>query len=149
MPREPEEDKVRSRVREYLDGALTRTDGRPLSVRAVARFVPCSPTTIYKYGLDKEIKKIADALKKGGRTPPRSKAPSAKERDKAARQEAADWKAKYEHVLAKLVLIEYHLRGHPGINLDEIYATPMTPPDRSKPYQPPRESGRRSRKRRN
>lgn len=147
MPREPEEDKVRMRVREYLDGALTSTDGRSLSVRAVARFVPCSPTTIYKYGLDKDVKKTAGAIKKGGPTSPVRLAGEG--HDKAAQGEAAKWKAKYENVLAKLVLIEYHLRAHPSIDLDEIYATPMPLPDRSEPYKHPQMHTRTSRNRRN
>jgi hypothetical protein len=137
MPREPEEENVRSRVRQYLDGALTSGDGRSLAVRTVARFVPCSPTTVYKYGLDKDINRVADALKKGESSSPRTKPRSTVEdRVRIAQQEAAEWKAKYENVLTKLILIEYHLKGRPGINLDELYATPMPAPDRSEPYQP-------------
>jgi hypothetical protein len=132
---------VSARVREYLDGALTSGDGRSLAVRTVARYVPCSPTTIYKYGLEKVIAKTARDLKKGRTRSAKSTTDAAyAARLAVAKQEAAEWERKYRETLNKLVLIEYHLRGHPTINLDILYATPMPLPDRSEPYQP---SGRR------
>jgi hypothetical protein len=144
VPRDPEEERVSARVREYLDGAITSGDGRPLAVRAIARYVPCSPTTIYKYGLEKAIVKTARDLKKGSHHSARSATVADYEtRLAAAKQEAVEWERKYRDLLNKLVLIEYHLRGHPAVNLDVIYATP---PDRSEPYRP--SSRRRSHHRR-
>ncbi len=72
MPRNSEQERVSARVREYLDGALTSGDGRSLAVRAIAHYVPCSPTTIYKYGLEKVIAKTARDLKKRHARPTRS-----------------------------------------------------------------------------
>ena len=134
---------MRSRVRKYLDEAVLSKDGRPLNVLAVANFVPCSRTTIYHYGLNKDITRVAKKLKKDGNK--QGKAESDLEKRLAkAKEEAAGWKQKYLAVVEKLVHIEYHLKGHPSVNLDEIYATPIPVPDRSKPYQ---STSRRSRKR--
>lgn len=141
MPRNPEEERVRSRVRKYLDEAVLSKDGRSLNILAVASFVPCSRTTIYNYGLDKEITRIAKKLKNDKRKKDES---DLEKRLRKANEDAAGWKKKYLTVVEKLVQIEYHLKGHPSINLDEIYATPIPVPDRSKPYQ---SISRRSRKR--
>ncbi len=136
-PSDSEQERVSARVREYLDGAITSGDGRSLAIRTIAHYVPCSPTTIYKYGLEKVITKTTRDLKKGRPRSARSATVAACEtRLAAAKQEAVEWEKKYRDTLNKLVLIEYHLRGHPAVNLDIIYATPMPPPDRSEPYRP-------------
>jgi len=81
------------------------------------------------------VKTLADELRTG-QTAPDKFGLAYETRLAATKQEAAEWEKKYRDTLNKLALIEYHLRGHPTVNLDIIYATPMPPPDRSEPYQP-------------
>ena len=139
MSRNSEEERVRVRVRKYLDGAVTNRDGRSLAVRAVAQFVPCSPTTIYKYGCEKDVEKTIGILKGGRISGQKSKKEKALEaRTLAAEAKAAEMEKKYNNLLGRLIQIEYHLRGHPAVDLDAIYNTPIPPPDRSSPYQPTR-----------
>lgn len=136
MPRLSEEERVRSRVREYLDGAVITRDGRSLNTRDVIKFVPCSPTTFYKYGLEKDVERTERALSEevpeGGQS---EKEAALEARALAAEAKAAGWEKKYNHVLTKLIKIEYHLRGNPSVDLDKIYNLPIPPPDRRAPYQ--------------
>lgn len=143
MPRKSEEERVRSRVREFIDQAIISKDAGRLNIITVAQTVPCSRTTIYKYALDKDITRARNRIKPSkGKSDKRdnSKAETALAK---ARAEASEWKKKYLGVVEKLVQIEYHLKGHPSINLDEIYATPIPVPDRSKPYQSTRRHSRK------
>jgi AcrR family transcriptional regulator len=56
MPRKSKEEEIRSALQEYLAIAETHTpEEYPLHTRAVASQLKLSPTTIYKYHLDKEI----------------------------------------------------------------------------------------------
>lgn len=136
MPRLSEEENVRARVREYLDGAVITRDGRSLKARDVIKFVPCSPTTFYKYGLEKDVERTERDLKGDGPGCGRSEKETALEaRALAAEAKAADFENKYNQVLGRLIQIEYHVRGNPSIDLDKIYNTPIPPPDRSSPYQ--------------
>jgi hypothetical protein len=134
MPRKSEEERVRSRVREFIDRAVLSKDAHLLNVITVAQSVPCSRTTIYKYGLDKDIIRARKKIKRGPGKIGNEDKPESEIALAKAREEAAEWKRKYLGVVEKLVQIEYHLKGHPSINLDEIYATPIPVPDRSKPY---------------
>jgi ribonuclease HI len=136
MPRNPEEAHVRKRVREYLDGAVLTKDGRPLSNKAVAAFVPCSRTTFYKYGQEKEVEKTRRALKGGGKNEQKTGREAELEALLLAAEARADeFEHKYNNLLTKSILVEYHLRGNPAVDLDAIYNTPIPPPDRSSPYQ--------------
>lgn len=136
MPRVSEEERIRSRVREYLDDAAITRDGRSLKVRDVIKFVPCSPTTFYKYGLEKDVERAERALKDEPVDSEQSEKEAALEaRALTAEAKAADLEKKYNEVLGKLIHIEYHLRGNPAVDLDKVYSTPIPPPDRSSPYQ--------------
>lgn len=136
MPHVSEEENIRARVRAYLDGAVITRDGRSLKVRDVIKFVPCSPTTFYKYGLEKDVERTERALKDDPTGGEQSEKEAALEaRALAAEAKVVDLEQKYNEVLGKLIHIEYHLRGNPAVDLDKIYSTPIPPPDRSSPYQ--------------
>jgi hypothetical protein len=149
MPRKAKQEHVTRRVEEYLQAAFANSgDSHPLDVRSVAAWVPCSPTLIYKYGLDIAIKRAAKRLARGRKDSPLARLKASYEaRFRAARQEAAEWKQRYNDTLERLILVEYHLRGHTQIDVDRLYSTPMPVPDRSEPYMPSRRrrDGRRSR----
>lgn len=111
----------------------------PLSQSAVADFADeslgltaCSRQTLMNHGIDKLIK----AAKSASHHPPVNAGRRTKQTTR--RDEAKVWQTRYEAVLRKLRLIEYHLRGRPDVDLDAIYAHEMPKPDRSQP-----KSGRR------
>lgn len=56
MPRKSKEEEIKSSLLEYLAIAETHTpEEHSLDVRAVAEALKISPTTLYKYQLDREI----------------------------------------------------------------------------------------------
>lgn len=128
-------DEVRRKVREYLRGALAHpAERRPLDVRSVAAYVPCSPTLIYKYELDALVRRVGRRLTRAGALTPRGAARARLEvRLAAARQEAEAWQHKYRQVLARLAVIEDRLAAHHAIDLDALYANGPRPADRSRP----------------
>jgi hypothetical protein len=136
VPRKGEEQEVKAEVEGYIASVLTNlaTDKRPLSVAAVARFFKRSRQTYYKYDLDERLAAVSAERARVQRRRPRSATVQLlQEKLDATRREAADWKAKYERVLEKLVLVEHALLNHRTIDLDRIYQRGMPKPDRGEP----------------
>lgn len=133
MPRDSEEEQIRTEVEEYLAPVLAnlRTDTRPISVSAIARLYGRSRQTYYTYKLNERIdavRKERDRVSSGGK--PKS---SARLKLEEARKDAQHWEKMYRATLEKLILVENHLQRHPAIDIDQIYARGMRKPDRSDP----------------
>ena len=68
MPRHSQKSEVRQAVRDYLALAVLKTpDEHPINIKKVAVDLGCSRTTIYKFGLDAEIKEAEIEQRKNAR----------------------------------------------------------------------------------
>lgn len=144
MPRSSKEAEVRKKVFDYLKTAEQGDPSKfPINVRNVARRVGCSPTLIYKYGLDAEI---FSARKRQITNNPEARRTSKRQQDKNAmrstRQELEKQVQVNKGLVKRLALVEYNA-ARLGIDPEELYK-PMPKPMRSTS----RAGSRRDRRRR-
>lgn len=120
-------------VESYIVRAMGDPDV-PLSVRAVATAIGCSPQTLYSHGFND---RITAAGASRGRIENRIKRRRSKRTDamliEDLRVQVADWQQKYENLLQRLTLLEYNLRSHPTVDVNELYSRQMPHIDRPVP----------------
>jgi hypothetical protein len=131
MPRSSKEDEVRKRILAYLKTAEAGDPSDfPIDVRNISRRVRCSPTTIYKYGLENEI---SAARKRQANNNPKARRASKRQKDKdamrAARSEIEEHSKINKGLVARLALVEYNA-ARLGFDPEELYK-PMPKPMRS------------------
>jgi hypothetical protein len=131
MPRSSKEDEVRKKVLAYLKTAEAGDPSDfPIDVRNISRRVRCSPTTIYKYGLEDEI---SAARERQANNNPEARRASKRQKDKdamrAARSELQEHSNINKGLVARLALVEYNA-ARLGIDPEELYK-PMPKPIRS------------------
>lgn len=131
MPRSSKEDEVRKKVLAYLKNAEAGDPSDfPIDVRNISRRVRCSPTTIYKYGLENEI---SAARKRQANNNPEARRASKRQKDKnairAVRSELEKHTQINKGLVARLALVEYNA-ARLGIDAEELYK-PMPKPIRS------------------
>ncbi len=131
MPRSSKEDEVRKKVLAYLKTAEAGDPGEfPIDVRNISRRVRCSPTTVYKYGLENEI---SAARKRQANNNPEARRVSKRQKDKdalrAARFEIEEHAKINKGLVARFALIEYNA-ARLGLDPEELYK-PMPKPIRS------------------
>lgn len=121
-------------VREYLKAARVSESPMRLTKVALAKLAGCSRTTLDKYWpeIEAEVTAARDATKPRRKKLGRSAA-EYERRYRAALAQAQEWEQLYRGLLERIVQIEYHLRLSPHVDLDQIYASPVPPPDRSSP----------------
>ena len=122
MPRSSKEDDVRKKVLAYLKTAEAGDPSDfPIDVRKIARRVRCSPTTIYKYGLEDEI---SAAQKRQANNNPEARRASKRQKDKnairAVRLELENLSKINKGLVARLALVEYNA-ARLGIDPEDLY----------------------------
>ncbi len=131
MPRSSKEDEVRKKILAYLKTAEAGDPSDfPIDVRNISRRVRCSPTTIYKYGLDGDI---SAAQKRQANNNPEARRASKRQKDKdairALRLELDKHAKINKGLIARIALVEYNA-ARLGIEPEELYK-PMPKPLRS------------------
>ena len=131
MPRSSKEEEVRKKVLAYLKTAeVGDPTDFPVDVRNISRRVRCSPTTIYKYGLEDDI---SASRKRQAANNPEARRASKRKRDKdairAVRSEIEEYSKINKGLVALLTLVEYNA-ARLGIDPEELYK-PMPKPIRS------------------
>ena len=131
MPRSSKKDEVRKKVLAYLKTAEAGDPSDfPIDVRNISRRVRCSPTTIYKYGLEEEI---SAARKRQASKNPEARRASKRQKNKdamrAVRSELEEHSKINKGLVARLALVEYNA-ARLGIDPEELYK-PMPKPLRS------------------
>jgi hypothetical protein len=131
MARSSREAEIKKATLAYLKIAEHGDPARyPIDVRNVARRIGCSPTLIYKYGLDSEI---SSARERQVTNNPAARKASKRQKEKnamrLARQEAEKQIQVNKGLVARLALVEYNA-ARLGIDPEELYR-PMPKPIRS------------------
>jgi len=135
------ESEIRTRVADYLSTALSAEEVPALDIRHIAKHVACcSPTRIYQYRLDGDIRAAQRAVSSKRRGNPTSAIGRLTRTLNRVRSEAVDFRRLYETVLHKLLILEHRLRQHPYIDLDEIYRSELPRPARNAPMSASRRS---------
>jgi hypothetical protein len=143
MPRLGKCEEVRRRVFAYLKTAESGNPSDfPINVRNTSRRVRCSPTTIYKYGLDVEI---SAAQKRQASSNSQARKNSKRQRDKDAmrtvRVELEEHSIINKGLVARLALVELNA-ARLGIDPEELYRA-MPKPIRSISRAGARKGGRK------
>jgi hypothetical protein len=131
MPRSSKEEEVRKKVLAYLKTAEVGDPADfPIDVRNLSRRVRCSPTTLYKYGLENEI---SAARRRQTNNNPEVRRASQRQKDKdairAVRSEIEEYSQINKGLVARLTLVEYNA-ARLGIDPEDLYK-PMPKPLRS------------------
>jgi len=131
MPRSSKEEEVRKKVLAYLKTAEVGYPADfPVDVRNISRRVRCSPTTLYKYGLENEI---SAARKRQTNNNPEAQRASKRQREKdairAVRLDLEEQAKVTKGLVARLALVEYNA-ARLGIDPEDLYRA-MPKPIRS------------------
>ena len=130
MPRLNQREQVTTSVRQYLTLAETHSpEEYPLDVRSVSRDLGISPTTLYKYGLNKEINAAEERRRKSGTLSSRDLKRQAD--TDTIRNLKADLKEQERNrgLVATIAVIEINA-ARLGLDPEELYK-PVAKPNRS------------------
>lgn len=147
MPRSSKEEEVRKKVLAYLKTAeVSDPADFPIDVRNISRSVRCSPTTIYKYGLEDAI---SASRKRQSDNNPEARRASKRQKNKdairAARSEIEEHSKINKGLVARLALVEYNA-ARLGIDPEDLYRS-MPKPLRSASRAGMKRKGSRKRRR--
>ncbi len=128
MSRSSLKDELERRLREHLAIAETHTpEQSPLDVRAIAAALGVSPTTLYKYSLNREINEAAQRRRKNLRL---SGAAIERQffRDQAAdlRRELEEQRQRNKTLIAQIAIMEANA-ARLGFNPEEMYKPILKP----------------------
>lgn len=144
MPRKSQEAALREKVQAYLTLAEGHSpEESPLDVQAVAAALTVSRTTLYKYGLEQQIRAAAERQQKRAKL-----SGTALERYAYAdmmrqvRQDLEQERERNRHLVEHLVLLQANA-GRLNVDLEELFK-PLPKPNRTVSR-----AGHRSQKRRN
>lgn len=131
MPRLNQREQVTTSVRQYLTLAETHSpEEYPLDVRSVSRDLGISPTTLYKYGLNKEINEAEERRRKSSTLSSRDLKQRAD--TDTIRNLKADLEKEQERnrgLVATIAVIEINA-ARLGLDPEELYK-PVAKPNRS------------------
>jgi hypothetical protein len=122
MPRRSQREIVRQKVRDYLAIAEAHSaDKDPLDVRSVACRLNISPTTIYKYQLNREINAAQRRQRDNSRlTGKLIERQAFADRIRDLSEEVEKEREKNKHLIARIAIIEANA-ARLGIDPEELY----------------------------
>jgi hypothetical protein len=128
MPRQSQQEELTSALRAYLTIAEKRTpEEYPLDVRSVAKALGASPTTVYKYQLQDQIRAAADRQRENEQQASRKPSfNSPRERLHRLGEELKLAEERNKRLVAQLALVEANA-ARLGIDPEELYRPVMKP----------------------
>lgn len=128
MPRQNQQEELTTALHTYLAIAEKRSpEEYPLDGRSVAKALGVSPTTLYKYRLQEQIRSAVHRQRENAKLASRKPAPySSKERIQKLGGELKQAEERNKHLIARLALVEANA-ARLGIDPEELYRPVLKP----------------------